>query len=537
MSFAALESLTANWPMAFSSVHFLFFLPLAAGVYFLLPKGKIRQLWLLLASYYFYFFAAPKHLIVLLGGTLASWLLGLFAAAGKAPKNRTRRMVFGVALLVFGLCFFKYNGFFADILSPAFKALNPALDVEAFKKGLSGYFTTGEALGISFYTFTAIGYLVDVSRGDVPPEKNLLDYALFIGFFATVTMGPIARAGSLLPQLRDNTRRFDADTAAKGLVRMACGFFKKLAVADTLTVFTGAVYGNLAAYSGGTLTLAALAFMLQLYFDFSGYSDIVIGAAQIFGIRLPENFKNPYFATNFSGLWSRWHISLSSFLQDYIFTPLVWSRWTEKLPAVGKKVKNPPVLSSLFIVFMVSGVWHGDTLCYLVWGALQAAFRIGEELLHRAVGKPKKKPSLPVRIGKTAVVLVLWMESLVFFRVGLEKDGGVMAAAAALVRQFRFVSPATVWGDLVAAMQTGFFPSPLIALLFIAFTLGCLALAFWADWVQCFRLKGGDLAAGIMGLRAAPRWAVYLLLTLGCFAGFIAISGGFDGTSFLYAGY
>lgn len=532
---AGLQTLTSAWFMSFSTVHYLLFLPLAVGAYFLLP-ARARRPWLLIASYYFYFFAAPRHLVVLLAGTLASWLLGLFIAGGKGAAARRARLGLALAAMLGLLCFFKYNAFFAPFLSPLFARLGVSYE--------QSYFTTAAALGISFYTFTAVGYLIDTARGDVPPEKNLLNYALFLGFFPSVTMGPISRAGSLLPQLKDDTRRFDADGAADALRGMAVGFFKKLAVADTLNVYTAAVFGNLAAHSGGSLTLAALCFALQLYFDFSGYSDIAVASARLLGIQLPENFQNPYFATNFSTFWSRWHMSLSGFLQDYVFTPIAWSRWTEKLPVLGKRVQKPPVLSAIAATFLISGLWHGDTLCFLVWGALQALFRIGEELCHRRLGKPKKKPSFRLRLGKTALVLALWVESLVFFKVGMAPvspgaaaPGTVADALAALGRQFSLVSPARMWQDLYAAVYAGFFPQRLLALGFIAFTALCLAAALWADWFQCFRLKGAPLALAFKRLRPAPRRILYYAIVLCCFAAFIMQSGGFGGGSFLYGGF
>ncbi len=524
----SLQSITTGWEMSFPAVHFLLFLPVAVGAYFLFPP-RFRRAWLLLCSYYFYFFAAPKYLIVLINATCFTYLAGRLLGRVRSLAAKRVSLAAGIVGLVAGLSLFKYSGPLADVLTPFFARIN--IDYHG------GFFVTAAAVGISFYTFTAIGYLIDTYRGDIPAEKNLLTFALFLGFFPSVISGPISRAGDLIPQLNDTTRRFNPQTAADALRLMAIGFFKKLAVADTLAVFTGAIYDNLPAYSGLTLTYAAVAFALQLYFDFSGYSDIALGTAQLLGIRLPQNFNTPYFSTNFSGLWARWHMSLSSWLQDYIFTPLVWSRWPEKLPIIGKRAKNPPVLSSLFLVFLVSGLWHGDTLCFIVWGLLQGVFRIGEELLHRVAGKPKKHPTLPSRIGKTAVVMVLWVESLVLFRVGMLPGGTLGTAASALWRQFTNLSLSQTWADIYSAVYTGFFSKNILVLAFIAFSFVCLAAALWADWAQCFKLKGASLATGLAALRPRLRWTVYFLLVLGCFAAFLAQSGGFGGASFLYGGF
>lgn len=541
MPFAFAGAAAARWQqladslqMSIQNAHFLVFLPVVVGAYFLLPV-KLRKAWLLLASYYFYFFAAPQYLWVLLAGTAFSYGMGRVVAAATTRRGKNAALFVGVAGSVLALAFFKYNGFFARFLSPLYSALGISLTQ------ITGYFTTVGALGISFYTFMAIGYLIDVHRGDVPAQKNLATYALFLGFFPAVSQGPISRAGVLMPQLENHARKFNTKTAADALRLMAVGFFKKLAVADTLALFTSAVYGNsqaLAGYTGLTLLLAAVCYALQLYFDFSGYSDIALGAAGLLGIQLPQNFNTPYFATNFSGFWARWHISLSTWLQDYIFTPLVWSRWTEKLPLLGKRVKGPPVLSSIIIVFMVSGIWHGNNLCFVVWGALQAAYRVGEEVLHRTLGKPKKRPPLASRIGKTAVVLVLWVESLVFFVVGAQtRGGGVGAALSAIFRQFRGWSIAQTGQDFYNAIWNGFYNQRVLVLAFIAFMVFCLALALWADWLQAFKLKGKSLVVGVQMLRAPLRWLVYFVVVACCFAAFIAQSGGYGGTNFLYGGF
>ena len=528
--FTLLNSLPGTWEMRFPSVHFLLFLPVAVAVYFILPKNKLRAVWLLLASYYFYLFAAPVYLPVLLLGTLGTYLLGFFVGIGKKSRTRHICLVFAVAACVFTLSFFKYNEFlFSGFLAPLLAGWGVAYSPQLF--------SSAAVLGISYYTFTALGYLIDIARGDILPEKNLLDYALFLGFFPSVTMGPISRSGGLLPQLKDNTRRFNPDTAAGALLLMATGFFKKMAVADTLNLFTKAVYASpeaLQSYSGLTLALAAFIFMLQLYFDFSGYSDIAMGAAQLLGIQIPQNFANPYFSTNFSGFWARWHMSLSCWLQDYIFTPLVWSRWPEKLPVIGKKITAPPVLSSIATVFLISGLWHGDTFSFFVWGALQAAFRIGEELLHRTIGKPKKRLPLWQRAGKIAIVLTLWAESLVFFRVGMMPGGRAGDALSALGRQFTGLSLTQTANDIFAALLPPMLDKAILVYLLLAFSLFCLAVALAADWWQCFHLRGKRLDAAIRALPAAGRWAVYLLLVLLCFAAFLLQNGGFTGASFLY---
>lgn len=525
-----------DWKMSFQSIHFLLFLPIVVGAYFVLPI-KFRKTWLLIASYYFYFFAAPKYLPVLLVSTLFSYGIGRAIAAAKTPRGKSRWMWTGIIGMLAVLAFFKYNRFISGYLTSFFA--NFGLNYQL------SWFNTAAALGISYYTFTAIGYFVETAQNSAPAEKNLLTYALFLGFFPSVSLGPINRSTGLMQQLENPPTQFNAQKGADGLRLMAIGFFKKLAVADTLAIFVNSVYKSpetLNATTGLSLTLAAVFFTLQLYFDFSGYTDIARGTAILLGFELPQNFNTPFFATNYSGFWSRWHISLSSWLQDYIFTPLIWSHWPEKLPIVGKYIKKPPIFSSIMVVFLISGIWHGDTICFVFWGFLQAIFRIGEELCHRTLGKPKKKISLPKRIGKTAVVLILWVESLVFFKVGMMQSNGIPTGTisdgiSAIARQFIGISFTQTANDLYNAIWNGFYNQRMLVFAFIAFMLICLAVAVWSDWAQFYYLKGSSLATALGTIKPVVRWGIYLFLLLTCFAGFIAQSGGFGGASFIYGGF
>lgn len=533
--FSGVEAALETWIMSFQSVHYFLFLPLVVGAYFLVP-AKLRTVWLLVASYYFYFFAAPRYLVILLCGTIFTYLFGLLIAAAASSKRKQVIATAGIIGLVAWLAFFKYNDFILPFLSSWLPAIGGAIP--------PNFFLVTEALGISFYTFTSIGYLIDLSRGDVPAEKNPLTFALFLSFFPSVLMGPISRASSLLPQLTDTSRKFNPQNAADGLRRMSIGYFKKLAVADTVAIFVNAVFGSsLASYNGFTLGMALLAYAFQLYFDFSGYSDIALGSAQLLGIKIPENFNTPYFSTNFSSFWSRWHISFSAWLQDYIFTPLVWSRWTERIPFIGKHVKKPPVLSSIAVVFLVSGLWHGNTFAFVVWGALQAVYRIGEELLHRFVGKPKKRPPLPSRIGKTLVVFILWVQSLLFFRIGNMNHTTITDAASAFMRQFSGYATglsdnmATFQTTLTAAYASGIYNHAIIIKASLLFTAVCLLVAIWADWYQFAKCKGKPIATKLPSLPAPAKWLAYYFIVGACFAAFMLQSGGFAGTNFVYGGF
>ena len=246
---------------------------------------------------------------------------------------------------------------------------------------LHGWRAVAMPLGISFTSFAAIAYLIDATRGDCEVETSFIRLALFLNFFATVTQGPICRAGALLPQLSAE-HRFDAARTVRALRLYALGLFKYIAVADVLNMVVDTVFPHYADYSAPMLILTAVMYTFYLYFSFSGYSEISRATGLVLGLDLPENFKTPFYATNFSGFWSRWHISFSSWLQDYLFMPLAWAD-------LGRFGRLPTELC-VFCVFFASGFWHGSTAPFIIWGLLQAVYRVGEELLHRRFGKPKK---------------------------------------------------------------------------------------------------------------------------------------------------
>lgn len=362
--------------MGLQTIQYLFFLAVSAGVYLHLPR-RIQPVFLLAASGVFYALASGGYLAVTLAVGAFSYLCGL----GIAWKDGAHKQAFvrlGVIGSVAILAFFKYFGFLNTVLPAPLKIVMP--------------------LGISFYSFAAIAYLIDAGRGDCEVERNPLYYFLFLTFFGTVTQGPIPRAGALIPQLRAE-HRFDAQRTVRALRLYAVGLFKMVAVSDVLGMVVDEVFGAWQSYGGGMLLLAAVFYTFQLYFNFSGYSELARATGLVLGLELTENFKTPFFATNFSGFWSRWHISFSSWLQDYLFMPLAWAD-TERL--TGGKLRRLPPEVCVFIVFFVSGFWHGNTLPFVVWGLLQALYRVGEELLHRRLGKPKRKlppgccgPSVP----------------------------------------------------------------------------------------------------------------------------------------------
>ena len=377
--------------MSLQSFGFFGFLLVVAAIYLHLPQ-RWQSAFLLAASWVFYALAMPSMLPVTIAIAVFTYLCGRGMTAREGAR-KTAFLRIGVAGLLAILAFFKYNGAFASD---------------------GGWQAVAMPLGISFYSFAAISYLIDAARGDCEVEKNFIDCALFLNFFATVTQGPICRAGALLPQFKEE-HRFDAARTVRALRLMALGLFKLVAVSDVLGLLVDEVFPNYRSYGGPMLVLATVFYTFQLYFNFSGYSEVARAVGLLLGLELPENFKTPFFATNFSGFWSRWHISFSSWLQDYLFMPLAWA---DVSGLTGGKISRLPAEFCVFTVFFVSGFWHGNTLPFVVWGLLQASYRLGEELLHRRLGKPKKKAPARVLWAKRAGVFVLWCVSMVFFRVG-----------------------------------------------------------------------------------------------------------------------
>lgn len=509
--------------MSFTTAAYLLFLPATAILYYVVPK-RLQNAVLFLASIIFYWVNLPsgnvfgKNIIPVCVIFLS--VVFVFFIAQRLAQSQKRRLLLIIAIcsLVSVLALFKY-----------FNAIIPVLFAPASLARLAF------PLGISFYTFRALSYLIDVYRGDIKAETSFVNFFAFSTFFGSIASGPITRASAVLPQLKQQ-RSFDAQNCADALRIMLIGFFKQIAVANVLGLSLNVIFENSRQYYGLTLVMAALLYSLQLYFEFSGYSDIAVATGKIFGLDLMQNFKTPYFATNFSGFWARWHISLSSWLQDYIFMPLVWGRWTSRLPIIGKRVQNPPMISSVAIVFLVSGLWHGNTWCFVIWGLLMGIYRVGEELLHKYYKKPKKKPSLMLRIFKTASVFVLWSAGLVFFRMGSVADGAEKAVNifANMVKP----SPAGFTSELSAAIQAGFYPKPVMVAVYIAFIAFVLVLAMALDWYQCFKLKDNHISTAFTKLPLIWRWLSYYALIGIIILGFIMQSGGFGGTiSTPYAGF
>ena len=341
--------------MTFNSFEFLIFFPIFLLCYFLLPK-KLKMPAMLAMSYWFYA-AWNFHLLALIIFTTAvSYFCAL--AMEKTDKKSLRRLYITLTLIVClgTLFFFKYYNFMAGTVSGIMSAIN----------GKSYDFSLNLILpvGISFYTFQTLSYAIDVYRGDIKAERNFFWYALFVSFFPQLVAGPIERPENLLPQLK-NFNRLNAENAFLGMQKMAVGFFKKIAVADILAGYVNSVYNDIGKATAIGIIIATVLFAVQIYCDFSGYTDIAIGCARIMGIRLMQNFDRPYSARSIKEFWDRWHISLSTWFRDYLYIPLG-----------GNRCSRARYYLNLFIVFLVSGLWHGANWTFVIWGALHGFFRI-----------------------------------------------------------------------------------------------------------------------------------------------------------------
>lgn len=337
--------------MLFNSFEFLIFFPIVALLYYVIPQ-KWNKIWLLLASYFFYLCWSIPYVVVLLFVTVSSWSFGQLLQRKKSKAI----LGMGVTVVLASLLLFKYADFI--LLN-----VNSLLD----RTGISyreHLFSLALPVGISFYTLQALSYLIDIYKGKVHSEKSILNYALYIAFFPTVVSGPIQRVGVFLSQMV-TPKKFEYDKIRNGLIQMAWGFFLKIVIADRIAILVNFVYDDYLTYSGSILVVATICYGIQLYCDFAGYSYLAIGTAKVLGYQINENFKQPYLAFSIKEFWRRWHISLSSWLRDYIYISLGGSR-----VSTGRKYLN------IMITFLISGLWHGASWGYVFWGFLHGFYQV-----------------------------------------------------------------------------------------------------------------------------------------------------------------
>lgn len=380
--------------MLFNSISFAVFMTVVFFIYWLIPH-KFRWPLLLVASYYFYMSWNPKYVVLILFTTAVSYFSALYIEKTESKKKKKLSLITAVVLCLGVLFFFKYFNFASETVTQLASKLSIQLHPVTLKVLLP--------VGISFYTFQTLSYVIDVYRGDTRAEHNFGIYATFISFFPQLVAGPIERTNNLLPQIKSE-KTFDYSSVTYGLKLMAWGFFKKLAIADVMARYVDLVYSNIGKLRGFDYAMAILFFTFQIYCDFSGYSDIAIGAAKMLGINLMTNFKSPYFSKSIREFWSRWHISLSTWFRDYVYIPLGGNRCS--------KLRNKV---NLMITFLASGLWHGAGWTFVIWGGIHGILQVIEKTIHITPPKSKNAKRL-FNVISTLVVFALCSFAWVFFR-------------------------------------------------------------------------------------------------------------------------
>lgn len=474
--------------MLFNSLQFLIFFPIVVLLYFLIPH-KFRYLWLLFASYFFYMSQEPFYAVFLIMSTIITWIAGNLLYKAKSKRNRNLIVAGGFLLTLSFLLYFKYTDFVLSLFGSS-KQLNLILPI-----------------GISFYTFQSLTYIMDCYRREVPPEKNIFKYALFVSFFPNILSGPIERSKNLLKQF-DELHSFDSVRAKEGLLLMLWGYFLKLAIVPRLTILTDLVYGSYTSFSGVPLIFAALAYAFQIYSDFAGYSSIAIGAAKIMGFEIMQNFRQPYFASSVSDFWRRWHISLSSWFRDYLYIPLGGSRCS--------KIRK---YFNVMVVFLTSGIWHGANITFVVWGALNGIYQITGGILQpircricTACGL-NRHPTIH-RFIQTVFTFILLCITWIFFRAS-----SVTEACGILSRMVTTIDFSNFFDGTVFSLGLG--------TMNLVFAVAALLLLLAVDLACEFRKC--DISGLLVRTPVFLRWGFYYLLFI-----MILLSSNLSTQEFLY---
>ncbi len=377
--------------MLFNSLAYLVFLPIVFTVYWLM-KADLRWVLILIASYFFYMCSGPMYGLLILFVTATSYLFAILIEKTEDEKVRKPVLLLSVITCMGVLFVYKYFDFFGNTLSYWVKNFGGEMDFVTLNLVLP--------VGISFYTFQSMSYVIDVYRGDTKAEHHFGKYAAFVSFFPQLVAGPIERSSNLLPQIKV-PRTFDYEQAMRGVKQMLIGYYKKLVIADILSEYVELVYQHMYYFKGFSIILATLFFTLQIYCDFSGYSDIAIGTAKLFGIDLMTNFKSPYFSKSIKEFWSRWHISLSTWFKDYVYIPLG-----------GNRVGAVRHSFNLLVTFLVSGLWHGADWTFVIWGGVHGIAQVLENTIFKPIVRSKNKV---LGVVRNAVVFIFCAFAWIFF--------------------------------------------------------------------------------------------------------------------------
>ena len=448
--------------MLFNSIEYLFFLPIVFLVYWAIGyarmndslKLRLQNAFVVFASYVFYGWWDWRFLILIAFTSFCSWGSGLLIHRTLYTLHHTPKAKFWLWLNIFLnlgiLAIFKYYDFFVSEFGQLFGFSTDSLLLRIILP-----------VGISFYTFQALSYSIDVYRGNIKPTKDIIAFFAFISFFPQLVAGPIERATNLLPQFLQK-RTFSYEQGVDGMRQILWGLFKKIVIADNCAAYVDQVWATYDTQSGSTLLLAAVLFTFQIYGDFSGYSDIAIGTAKLFGIKLMRNFNNPYFSRDIAEFWRRWHISLTTWFRDYVYIPLG-----------GSRVSKAKIVRNTFVIFLLSGIWHGANWTFLAWGAFHAALFLPLILL----GKNRKYTSNDVTWRDIPKMLVTF---------GLAVFGWIL---------FRAETITQAWDILCGICNRSLFTVPyLINRTYYMPLFFCLGVMLLIEWVNRSKSHSLDLS-------------------------------------------
>ena len=468
--------------MLFNSLEFAVFLPVVFLLYwFVVQKSlKVQNAFLLLASYLFYGWWDWRFLSLIIFSSAVDYTVGLHLANQENQRKRKWLLFISIFVNLGFLGFFKYYNFFVDSFIDAFSFFGKSLNAGSLNIILP--------VGISFYTFQTLSYTIDVYRRKLEPTRDITAFFAFVAFFPQLVAGPIERAANLLPQFRVH-RKFDSHQAVDGLRQMLWGLFKKIVVADNCAAYVNHVFAYHDQSSGSELVLGVFFFAFQIYCDFSGYSDIAIGTARLFGLSLMRNFAYPYFSRDIAEFWRRWHISLSTWFRDYVYIPLGGSRG-----GFWAKIRNT------FVIFVVSGFWHGANWTFIVWGAINALYFLPLMVFNqnrKYLDTPGEHRFLPTarEMIQMSGTFILTLFAWIFFR------------AESLPHAFEYIQ--------------GIFSSSLWTVpQFVPFRImGFIFILLLAEWIQ--RDKQHALEMTRLKLPTVVRWCIYYTILF-----FIVNNGG-----------
>ena len=505
--------------MLFNSLEFLIFLPIVFLLYWFVfdyaMRGCKRQLlWqnrlIVVASYIFYGWWDWRFLVLIAITTVLSFLSGIGIEKAPTQKGKKAVMIANIAVNLGILGVYKYYDFFATQFAELFGIESDFLLLHLILP-----------VGISFYTFQALSYSIDVYRKQIEPTHDIVAFTAFLSFFPQLVAGPIERATNLLPQFQKK-RTFDYAQAVDGMRQILWGLFKKIVVADNCATYVDQVFGDIGAQSGSTLLLAAVLFTFQIYGDFSGYSDIAIGTAKLFGIKLMRNFHTPYFSRDIAEFWRRWHISLTTWFRDYVYIPLGGSRpaLPARLEVKGERLKARYTkwiaVRNTFIIFLLSGFWHGANWTFVLWGAYHALLFVPLLLLNK---NRRYRDTVATTTLPDGTIKAKWLPSL--------KEASQMLLTFALAVFgwiiFRVTNAADSWHYICGIFDSSLFTMPMVI---TGLKKTCLAIAILlsVEWIN----RAKNHALQIESLHPILRYICYYALIL------ILLEYGANAQSFIY---